>query len=73
MRWSTSKLELGELDRSAVAAWLARGRGQTRLTLVENIGPWPDRDVERVCRMYEIMNTAPQEDFAREPEPEIVD
>jgi GNAT superfamily N-acetyltransferase len=64
-----SALDLDTLDHVLVKQWLSRGVSlSNQYELVTNTGPWPDAGIDDICRMYEIMNTAPhQADFDPEP------
>jgi GNAT superfamily N-acetyltransferase len=65
-----SALDMKTLDRQLVAEWLARGRALAQeFELRAQVGPWPESQLDAACRMYEIMNTAPEHQLVFEPKP----
>src|SRR5689334_6885400 len=62
------QLALAELDRDLVARWRAAGP-HTDYELVVWEGPYPERDLEAIAALTEVMNTQPYGALAIEPQP----
>ncbi len=65
LRLSISQLELAEVDRALVRAWIARAPSD-EFELGLWVGPYPEEDLQAVIALREVMNTAPREDLDME-------
>lgn len=62
-----NRLDLRQVDRKLVERWVAEGpRRAPGYSLVFMDGRAPDEMVERVCKAFDIMNTAPRGDIAQD-------
>ncbi|MCW5849455.1 MAG: GNAT family N-acetyltransferase [Anaerolineae bacterium] len=60
---STNQLDLAELDRDLMRAWMARAQERAsdyRLEMWE--GTWPDADIEAMVHVLDAMNDAPRDE-----------
>lgn len=68
-----NQLVLGRVDRAMLARWIERGEGESEFELLFRSPPFPEAELEEICRTIEVMNTEPRgsldtEDFAVTPE-----
>ncbi|GAB4304518.1 MAG: GNAT family N-acetyltransferase [Candidatus Bipolaricaulota bacterium] len=62
---ATNQLDLAHLDRALMARW--RNEGPRDLfTLGWWIGPYPEEELEAICRLKDVMNTAPRDELQME-------
>lgn len=70
----TNRLRLSDVDPALLRAWIERApRDAFSLGFWE--GPYPEEDLAEVCRMHEVMNTAPRGELEMEdfhPTPELI-
>jgi mycothiol synthase len=69
MEYIMSEVTIGALNRGVMTQWLARGEVLRQdFDLIATQGPWADSELDAICKMYEIMNTAPTGELQYEPE-----
>ncbi len=70
-----SRLLLADVDWDLVDRWIERAAERaSEYELLFRAGLFPEEELEDYCRLHDVMNTAPLEDFERDPEvvtPEI--
>ncbi len=64
-----NRLLLADVDWDLVSDWVTRASERADdYELVFRAGPLPEEDLEPYCQLHDIMNTAPMEDYERDPE-----
>ena len=64
-----NRLLLSDIDWDLVDEWVVRAAERAAdYELLFRAGPLPEDDLEPYCKLTEIMNTAPMEDYERDPE-----
>lgn len=67
MHSHVNQLKIAELDRGLLHAWLERGSAQAEhFELQFWSGPYPEDQIGKMAKLYEVMNQAPHGDLAVE-------